>query len=712
MTSRAVRFRHRDGASLIIVLSFVVLLTALVVAYFLRTSTNRQLSKAHFDDTSADLLAQSALDIVVADFKQEIANGATVTNVNVVPQRSPAPAVGTTPVIPNLIRRSVRSDAIPAPAIASRASAVNSTSNISANGRSVSLERWNSHFLVPRANSSGSSSDPINGSPAFLPPDYWAPDWVLVTRNGPSVEGSVGTGATALNNSSNTNLKYVVGRYAYAVYDEGGLLDFNVAGYPYPSPSPAVTPPTLATNIGRKGSIGLADLTGMPITAAGATPNQVALTKLVSWRNYATVSAAGTFPALSCPDSTDASYITYTLDRSRDFRTVATTTFNNRTDQAIVTRRELIELIRAVSASFNMLHLVGTFSRELNRPTSNSLAARWPLSRFDLFATTPPTALPAIQTNFGLRYIAAVTGPPAVGEHWEYVGPAGATRLASIPPATGVTVNSDLPLLLKSALPGTATTGEILSIVASLIDQRDLNNDTTWIEFGAAGPAQKAYGVDVNSVVDPSPSPSPPPRPTPPVLVLNREFRNVGELGYAYRNAATQLDFHTAASTDAPLLDLFTYNTAAVRAGPVSLNTQNSPVIAAIIKGAFPTESSSSGITAPQATPAALSIVKTTLTSAALGRKDIARLAAAPTNAPFTSGNEQRDTIARSLSEVTQTRTWGLFIDVIAQTGKYSPNATTLADFVVEGEKRYWLHVAIDRFTGQVIDQQLELVYE
>jgi hypothetical protein len=39
-------------------------------------------------------------------------------------------------------------------------------------------------------------------------------------------------------------------------------------------------------------------------------------------------------------------------------------------------------------------------------------------------------------------------------------------------------------------------------------------------------------------------------------------------------------------------------------------------------------------------------------------------------------------------------------IDVIAQSGRYPPNATTLANFMVEGEKRYWLHVAIDRFTS------------
>jgi hypothetical protein len=28
----------------------------------------------------------------------------------------------------------------------------------------------------------------------------------------------------------------------------------------------------------------------------------------------------------------------------------------------------------------------------------------------------------------------------------------------------------------------------------------------------------------------------------------------------------------------------------------------------------------------------------------------------------------------------------------------------------VRGEKRYWPHVAIDRFTGEIIDQQIEAV--
>ena len=72
----------------------------------------------------------------------------------------------------------------------------------------------------------------------------------------------------------------------------------------------------------------------------------------------------------------------------------------------------------------------------------------------------------------------------------------------------------------------------------------------------------------------------------------------------------------------------------------------------------------------------------------------------------------RREAVVRAVATMTQTRTWNLMIDVIAQSGRYPPNAASLAQFVVEGEKRYWLHIAIDRFTGEIIDQQLEAVYE
>ena len=197
-------FQSRNGASkgaaLIIVLAFVVLVTGLGVAHFSRTTTDRQLAQSSYNDTSADLLAGSALDITVGDLKQEIVDNPTVSAANIQPARYPA---GIPNDNPNLIRYSSRN------AAASRASTVSSTA-ASANGRSISLPRWNSHYLIPRA----STTTEIDSTPVA---SFVAPDWVLLTTQGP---------ATAPPPNA------VIGRYAFAVYDEGGLIDVNIGGFP------------------------------------------------------------------------------------------------------------------------------------------------------------------------------------------------------------------------------------------------------------------------------------------------------------------------------------------------------------------------------------------------------------------------------------------------------------------------------------------------
>jgi hypothetical protein len=84
---------------------------------------------------------------------------------------------------------------------------------------------------------------------------------------------------------------------------------------------------------------------------------------------------------------------------------------------------------------------------------------------------------------------------------------------------------------------------------------------------------------------------------------------------------------------------------------------------------------------------------------------------------PTTSQNNQtvkarREVVPRAISSVSQTRVWNLLIDVVAQSGRYPPGETDPKKFIVEGEQHYWVHVAIDRFTGQVIDRQVEVVKE
>src|SRR6266542_6524987 len=222
---------RQRGAALIIVLAFVVLLAGLSVAYLSRTTSDRQVAHSSFNQSNVDQLAQSAMDNVIGDLRQEIANGSTASvepdgttlylprdtgsgaAANMIPQRS-----GNAPGAPNLIRISVRSDSMPAPGVKSRASAVNSTNNPSANGRSVTSTRWNGHYLVPKGNTATDDSSPI---PAFT---NATPDWVYNTREyGADVLSSPNT-------DSNGKSVTVIGRYAYAVYAEGGLLDMNVAG--------------------------------------------------------------------------------------------------------------------------------------------------------------------------------------------------------------------------------------------------------------------------------------------------------------------------------------------------------------------------------------------------------------------------------------------------------------------------------------------------
>src|SRR5213080_2349094 len=92
---------RQRGAALIIVLALVVLLTGVSIAYLSRTTSDRQVAHSSFNQSNVDQLAQSAMDNIIGDLRQEIANGSTAyaqdnsTTVyiptaaaNMVPQRS------------------------------------------------------------------------------------------------------------------------------------------------------------------------------------------------------------------------------------------------------------------------------------------------------------------------------------------------------------------------------------------------------------------------------------------------------------------------------------------------------------------------------------------------------------------------------------------------------------------------------------------------
>jgi hypothetical protein len=71
-----------------------------------------------------------------------------------------------------------------------------------------------------------------------------------------------------------------------------------------------------------------------------------------------------------------------------------------------------------------------------------------------------------------------------------------------------------------------------------------------------------------------------------------------------------------------------------------------------------------------------------------------------------------RESVLRALSDGGQVRVWNVLMDVIVQTGRYPPFANNASEFQVEGESRAWVHLAIDRLTGRILDRQVELVEE
>ena len=211
-------------------------------------------------------------------------------------------------------------------------------------------------------------------------------------------------------------------------------------------------------------------------------------------------------------------------------------------------------------------------------------------------------------------------------------------------------------------------------------------------------------------------------------IILNRPFRNVAELGYTFRDLPWKtLDLFSENSADAALLDVFSIaDEPAVVAGRVNLNTRQVPVLQSVLAGAIWDEISSStvaksGSSAQSAATIASNLASVTAATPLQNKSAIITGATVPTTIlplPTTSQDNQtvkarREVVPRAISSVSQTRVWNVLIDVVAQSGRYKPNATSLQnDFIVEGEQHYWVHLAIDRFTGQVIDKQIEVVNE
>lgn len=221
-------------------------------------------------------------------------------------------------------------------------------------------------------------------------------------------------------------------------------------------------------------------------------------------------------------------------------------------------------------------------------------------------------------------------------------------------------------------------------------------------------------------------------------LILNRPFRSVGELGYVFRDLPWKtLDFFSRQSADLGLLDVFsledTEAATPVLAGHVNLNTPHATVLGSLlldtangindISTTLPSPNIPPGkLTAAQAGELAAAIVEESKKSPLHLRGDLVSRILAPNTRltpeiktggvwkPTTKAT--REAAIRTLSELGTTRVWNLMIDLVVQSGHFPPSVKTGDQFLVRGHRRYWVHLAIDRITGEVIDRQVEALNE
>lgn len=482
------------GAALFIVLAFLVLLTFLVVAYFSRTTSERQITHVSFNQTKVDQVGASAVDLIIGGLRQEITGPSPTptppylpaTNANMLPLRSGNPG-GSPDPIPNLVRRSVRADPIAAPGISSFASAVNSTSDISANGRFITSSRWNGHYLVPKKNIATNDSIPID---AF---SNATPDWVLLTRAGPVAFAAWNP---TLTDATSSNGNYCVGRYAYAIYDEGGLLDANVAGYPTG---------TTATQVGRKGPVAFADLTAL---LSPIPQNQV--DGIVGWRNYGSVQATtafGTFPNFNFTAAFATNYvINFVLSNSTGFlRANGVAAANGRTDQIFLSRQQLIAFQKTTGFSANALQYLGTFFRELNAPSWKpstptainpdllNLRVTITFTRFD--GTSAAVGDLLIKQRFPLSRLAWITykGPSATLQIGKDVDPTLTTPKTSDPIILALVANG---VNLQTIRAGTAA--NVKTCFGLVWDQRTPITSTLGAQWVYTSPSSLNSGGNFN----------------------------------------------------------------------------------------------------------------------------------------------------------------------------------------------------------------------
>jgi len=511
--------------AIVVVVSLVALLTLLVLAFLISSSTNRNTTNIDVSIRQAESIASAATEVLISDIYTEFAADTPPVDASpsdktqkiyqvespfsMIPSRSlKSPGMATDPAMKenfrNLIKQSadgmpfatITKNSVPSEAGPARASSV-STITPGTEGRYISKESWSAPALF--ANDSTLAEDQV-------------PDWVYIDRNGDN-PGSGGEepapgAAKSLNTDGTPNPKFIVGRYAWQMYDLGGLLDANVALH---------DPSDTALGKDAKDSPFWAVATALPGASAALG------TTLSKWRHPVGKTAAakpkrliedwaepnGWNKVFSDGSKTDQTFLTrsdlirfqqqHPTEFPKDLLAMFTHS-NHSLNQAAIhpdpTRPKVLAIASGGNDGTSLDDQINPSFLEIRakipewtsprRPTVPVAARRFPLDRLELVVPSPAEA-GLVSRFFGLSYS---------GGEWTYSG----NSIKRLPDVAALNREPDLFELLKATIHlgsiGVAGVGDavnkgrdqsvnyhIVQLVANLIDQWDEDSFPTIINF-------------------------------------------------------------------------------------------------------------------------------------------------------------------------------------------------------------------------------------
>lgn len=234
---------RKRGVALVFVLAMLVLILMMVIAFFSRTVSHRQTSSVSASRLKGQVLAQAAAAFIIDDIEHEIEAGSVadpMANPTIVIRQ---PITVTEPEIPVPVAPSMAPQRVAGQGFknvvkvsrsglpffasgpgyrtltnrpasgAARASSI-STSAPTRAGRFFNKDRW----MLPQLMTTTEKST------------FSVPDWIYIDREGKNPTNFDAATLVDLSSKDSANGNHVIGRYAYVVYDVGGLIDINITG--------------------------------------------------------------------------------------------------------------------------------------------------------------------------------------------------------------------------------------------------------------------------------------------------------------------------------------------------------------------------------------------------------------------------------------------------------------------------------------------------